>query len=70
MSTAAVHRAQAVSRLAMSPGGIHDDADELSSILNAAKEDLRKERKMKVSAKCHMGRLSNNCDTLYIAQCR
>lgn len=47
MSTAAVHRAQAVSRLAMSPGGIHDDADELSSILNAAKEDLRKERKMK-----------------------
>ena len=46
MSTAAVRRAQTVSRMAMSPGT--DDAGFLS-ILNEAKEDLKKEKKHQVS---------------------
>ena len=46
MSSAAVLRAQTVSRMAMSPS--HDKNDELMSILQSAKEDLKKEKKMKV----------------------
>ena len=46
MSSVAVLRAQTVSRMAMSPS--HDKNDELMSILQSAKEDLKKEKKMKV----------------------
>ena len=46
MSSAAVLRAQTVSRMAMPPS--HDKNDELMSILQSAKEDLKKEKKMKV----------------------
>ena len=47
MSTAAVRRAQTVSRVAMSPGTVREE-DSMYSILNEAKEELRKEKKAKV----------------------
>ena len=46
MSTAAVRRAQTVSRMAMSPGTVQD-AD-MSSVLNQAKQELRKEKRAQV----------------------
>ena len=50
MSTAAVRRAQTVSRVAMSPGtSIVQEEDSMYSVLNEAKEDLRKEKRAKVS---------------------
>lgn len=51
MSSAAVRRAQTVSRMAMSPGTHNPEQDaEFLSVLNAAKQELRKEKKLKVSA--------------------
>ena len=47
MSSAAVRRAQTVSRMAMSPGTALED-DSLYSVLNEAKEELKKEKKQKV----------------------
>lgn len=47
MSSLAVRRAQTVSRMAMSPGTIHED-EEFLSVLNEAKQELRKEKKLKV----------------------
>jgi len=47
MSSAAVRRAQTVSRMAMSPGNALED-DSLFSVLNEAKEELKKEKKQKV----------------------
>jgi len=49
MSSAAVRRAQTVSRMAMSPGNALED-DSLFSVLNEAKEELKKEKKQKVLA--------------------
>ena len=55
MSTAAVRRAQTVSRVAMSPGtSIVQEEDSMYSVLNEAKEDLRKEKRAKVSFFPHL----------------
>lgn len=50
MSSAAVRRAQNVSRVAMSPGTAIEE-DSMYSILNEAKEELRNKKKAKVRIK-------------------
>ena len=51
MSSAAVRRAQTVSRMAMSPGNTTNDDDNIHSILNEAKQDLKREKKAKVNSR-------------------
>ncbi|XP_066929588.1 kinesin-like protein KIF21A isoform X3 [Clytia hemisphaerica] len=60
MSTAAVRRAQTVSRMAMSPGNTTNEDDNIHSIINEAKQDLKREKKAKKKMKMKMKTLEEN----------